>query len=241
MIRSFVLMLTFLTRIPIPMRFEFEDKDFAKGLLFLPLIGLIIGLPLYVYRYFVDLKNPMLTGFILIVIYVGMTGGLHLDGLADYFDGMFSGRKRSRILEIMKDSAIGTFGVVGLCLYFLGMLVGLSMAEPMAVLLMPVVSRTIGLLFCSFGNYPKDAGMGQPMVDYGKWYHGVSSVLLIFCVLYAAGTWYLIAGLVTCLLMAVFFLRTTQVIGGITGDVIGASIEVSQVIWLLSFAVLGGL
>lgn len=239
--KSFILMLTFLTRIPYPVRFEFNNNDFARGLLFLPLIGLIIGLPMYLYTSYVQLSNPFLMSFLLMLIYLGMTGGLHLDGLADYFDGMFSGRRRERILEIMKDSSIGTFGVVGLCLYFIGMFVGLMTVSPLVVLLMPVVARVIGLLVCAFGKYPRQAGMGQPLVDYGRWYHGVISLLLLAIVLIFAGESYLIAGGVTLLLMLVFFIRTTQVIGGITGDVIGAAVEITQVLWLLTFSVIGGL
>ncbi len=239
--KPFILMLTFLTRIPFPVRFEFNNDDFARGLLFLPFIGLIIGIPMYLTTLYVDLSNSFLMSFLLMLIYIGMTGGLHLDGLADYFDGLFSGRQRERILEIMKDSSIGTFGVVGLCLYFLGMFVGLMEVTPLVVLLMPFTARVIGLMFCAFGRYPREAGMGQPLVEYGKWYHGVVAVVLLLMVLFWAGQTYLIAGIVTLLLMAFFFLRTSQVIGGITGDVIGAAIELSQVLWLLCFAVIGGL
>ena len=239
--KSFILMLTFLTRIPYPVRFEFNNDDFAKGLLFLPIIGLIIGLPMYLYTLYVDLSSPFLMSFLLMLIYIGMTGGLHLDGLADYFDGIFSGRRRERILEIMKDSATGTFGVVGLCLYFLGMFVGLLEVTPLMVLLMPFTARVIGLSFCAFGKYPREAGMGQALVDYGQWYHGVIALAVWMVTLFFAGNVFLIAGLVTALLMAVFFLRTKQIIGGVTGDVVGAAIELSQVLWLLCFAVIGGL
>lgn len=239
--KSFILMLTFLTRIPFPVRFEFNNDDFAKGLLFLPFIGLIIGLPMYLFTLYIDITAPFVMSFLLMLIYLGMTGGLHLDGLADYFDGMFSGRRRERILEIMKDSATGSFGVVGLCLYFLGMFVGLMEVTPMVVLLMPFIARVIGLSFCAFGGYPREAGMGQALVDYGKWYHGVIALGVLILVLFFAGNTYLIAGGVTIIFMGLFFIRTTQVIGGITGDVIGAAIELSQVLWLLCFAVIGGL
>lgn len=239
--KSFILALTFFTRIPYPLRFEFNDRDFAKGLLYMPLLGLIIGLPLGLYGYFVDLDKPFLTAFLLILIYLAMTGGLHLDGLADYFDGMFSGRTRERILQIMKDSSIGTFGVVGLCLYFLGMYSGLMTAEPLVLLLMPVMGRMVGLLLCAFGQYPKEAGMGQAMVDYGQWYHGVIWLVWFVLGLGFAGLPYVIAGMVNLALMSVFYIRTKQVIGGITGDVIGAGIELSQVLWLITFVVMGGL
>jgi len=240
-VKSFILALTFFTRIPYPLRFEFDDRDFAKGLIYMPFIGLIIGVPLALYAYFVDLDNSFLTAFLLLLIYLGMTGGLHLDGLADYFDGMFSGRTRDRILEIMKDSHIGTFGVVGLCLYFLGMYSGLMSAEPLVLLLMPIMGRMVGLLLCAFGHYPKEAGMGQAMVDYGRWYHGVVWLIGFLLGLGLAGFPYVIAVMVNLALMGVFYLRSKEVIGGVTGDVIGAGIEMSQVLWLMTFAVMGGI
>lgn len=239
--KSFILMLTFLTRIPYPVRFDFNTDDFAKGLLYLPVIGLIIGLPMYLFSAYSHLSHPFLTSFLLLLIYIATTGGLHLDGLADYFDGVFSGRQRDRILEIMKDSSIGTFGVVGLCLYFLGMFVGLMTAGPLVLLLMPVVARVVGLSFCAFGDYPRQAGMGQALVAYGKWYHGLSALVLMMILLYVAGTSFLIAGSITLVTMGLFYIRTVQVVGGITGDVIGAAIEITQVLWLLIFSLMGGL
>lgn len=238
--KSFILMLTFLTRIPVPMNFEFNDEDFSKGLLFLPVIGLVIGLPMYLFVKLAAVTNGRLMAFILILIYLAVTGGLHLDGLADYFDGMFSGRTRERILAIMKDSSIGTFGVIGLCLYFIGLHTGLMYAEPLALLLMPFVARTVGLGMCAFGTYPREAGMGQALVDYGRWYHGILAMGIMLTVCGLTGSVYLIGAAVVIGVMAVFYLRTVQVIGGITGDVIGASVEISQVLWLLVLAAVKG-
>lgn len=235
--KSFILMLTFLTRIPIPVKFEFEEKDFARGLWFLPVTGFIIGLPLWAYNEYVNLDNAYLMSFLTIIIYISMTGGLHLDGLADYFDGIFSGRSRERILEIMKDTHVGTFGVVGLILYFIGMFALIMGAEPIVLLMMPVVGKSMGHLICSVGRYPKEKGMGMPLITYGKVWHGliVTGTLMVF--LYLNGMTYLIAGGCVLLFTLTFHFRTTQIVGGVTGDVIGASVELTQIVWLLVFAV----
>lgn len=239
--KAFILMLTFLTRIPVPVKFEFKDQDFAKGLWYLPLIGGIIGLPMWAFNQYVSLKNPFLMSFLTILIYIGMTGGLHLDGLADYFDGIFSGRTKERILEIMKDVHVGTFGVVALILYFIAMFILMLDVTPMMLLLMPVVGKTMGHLVCCVGKYPKKKGMGMPLIQYGQLWHGILMTGLLVVILVLVGKAYVIAGLITILFTLVLTGRTTQVIGGVTGDVIGASVELSQVVWLLVFAVIGGL
>lgn len=237
--KPFILALTFFTRVPYPLKFEFDDGDFAKGLLWMPLIGGIIGLPMALFVRFMPGTAPPVTAFLLILIYLAMTGGLHLDGLGDYCDGVFSGRERARILEIMKDAHMGVFGVIGLCLYFLGMYTGLQGASWPVVFLTPVVGRMTGLMFCALGSYPREGGMGQAMVAYGRWYHGVLWLVPFMALLGYGGEGYLMAGGVTGFFMALFFLRTHQVIGGVTGDVVGAAIEISQVVWLLSFAITG--
>lgn len=239
--RSFLLMLTFLTRIPIPIRFEIKNQDFEKGLLFMPLIGLLIGSPLYILNQYVPLTNTFLMSLLTVILYVLVTGGLHLDGIADYFDGIFSGRKRDRILEIMKDSHTGSFGVVGLCLYFLSMFVLLINVNPIVILLMPFVGKSMAVMLCAFGKYPRNEGMGKSLIDFGKKKHGVMIILVALIMCWLLGMNYVIAFMMTVVVIALFMIRTTQIIGGITGDVIGAGTEFAQIIWLLTFAVIGGL
>ena len=238
--KSLILVLTFLTRIPYPVRLEFDTRDFAKGIVYMPLVGLIIGIPLYVFAYFTEGLGGTVRAFVLILIYLALTGGLHLDGLGDYWDGMFSGRTRERILEIMKDSSMGTFGVIGLVLYFLGFYTGAAEVSPVGLLLMPVVGRVAGLCLCAFGAYPREAGMGQAFVDYAKAYHGFTAIVVMMLIAFWAGPIYLAGIGVVLILMSAFFVRTTQVIGGITGDVIGASVETTQVLWLLALVLLKG-
>lgn len=239
--KSFIMMLTFFTRIPFPMSFEFEEKDFAKGLWWMPVIGVIIGIPLWAFNRYVSLTNPYLMSLLTILIYIAMTGGLHLDGLADYFDGIFSGRTKERILEIMKDVHVGTFGVVGLILYFIAIFVLMMDVEPLILLLMPIVGKTMGQLLCCIGKYPRKKGMGMPLIEYGKVWHGILVSCVLVTILFFIGVNYALAGLITIIFALLLTGRTTQLIGGVTGDVIGASIELSQVVWLLVFAVMGGL
>lgn len=208
----FLLILTFMTRIPIPIKFEFNEKDFAKGLLLMPIVGLIIGGFLWLYTSFTPIEHSGVSAFILIFIYLAVAGGLHLDGLGDYVDGMFSGRTRERILEIMKDVHMGTFGVAALIVYFIGLFVGFSEATPMMVLLMPVVGKFMGVVACSFGHYPREKGMGMALVDYGKPWMAIMWCLVIAAVTYVVGLPFLIAFGIVLILISIVIFRTTQVL-----------------------------
>lgn len=238
--KSFVMMLTYITRIPFPFKFEYDEQTFVKGLYAMPIIGIFIGMAMAGVMWILKDQIPQVKAFVIILVYLAMVGGLHLDGLADYMDGVFSGRTKDRILEIMGDSRIGSFGVIGLCLYFLGMYIGLQNISWQAVLLAPVVARTMAVWAIGFGTYAKKDGMGKGLIEYGRPWHGLSIFIILVMILYF---WQptLIKTVLVTLLGTVLLLRwTTKQIGGITGDVIGAVIESTQVFWLLSIILIGG-
>ena len=110
--RRFAVMLTFLTRIPIPIRFDVAYEDYVKGVGWTPLIALIIGVPLF----FAGMLNVYVHSYILSVfilaLYLMLSGALHVDGLADTMDAFGSNRSKERMLEILKDTKMGTFGVL---------------------------------------------------------------------------------------------------------------------------------
>jgi adenosylcobinamide-GDP ribazoletransferase len=242
--KSFLLMLTYITRIPYPIKFEFDEKEFVKGLHFMPFIGLLVGFPLAGLGYLLGGIDPLIRGFVLLIVYILLVGGLHIDGLSDYSDGIFSGQKKERMFEIMSDSHTGTFGVVGVGLYLIGMTIGLSQGSWEVILLMPFIGRSCGLLAIALGRYPKEKGMGMALIAYGKPIHGLIALVplsLIIFLLFPGGFLVYIAGGMTLIIMLLFIARTTQILGGITGDVIGAVIEISQVIWLILMAITGGM
>ena len=100
--KSFILMLSFFTRLPVPY-VEYEEKLYIKGIKTIPFVGIVLGLILYVVSFVNLWFDPEVTAVVLLMTYIFMTGGLHLDGLADTCDGVFSGRERERMLEIMKE------------------------------------------------------------------------------------------------------------------------------------------
>ncbi|MDF1616645.1 adenosylcobinamide-GDP ribazoletransferase [Petrocella sp. FN5] len=240
MMKSFIMMLTYITRIPYPVKLEYDEQTFAKGLFAMPIIGIFIGMVMAGVMWIMKETLPQVKAFLIILIYLIMVGGLHLDGLADYMDGIFSGRTKVRILEIMGDSHIGSFGVVGLCLYFLGIYTGLQYSSWQAVLLAPVVARTMAVWVIGFGTYAKEDGMGKGLIDYGRPWHGLSMFTILTAVIFF---WQpiLIKSVFMVLFGTILFLRwTTKKIGGITGDVIGTVIESTQIFWLLTIIIFGG-
>ena len=108
MIKGFILAIQFLTRIPINIPVDFNRENLSKTTFFYPLTGMIIGGIAGLVYYLASYINKDIASFLAVTTIIIVTGGLHLDGLGDTFDGFLSARDRERILDIMKDSRIGT-------------------------------------------------------------------------------------------------------------------------------------
>jgi adenosylcobinamide-GDP ribazoletransferase len=112
----------FLTRLPVPVSLQYDDALFRRSVVFYPLVGAVVGLLLSLAGLLLqgDLLPAIhysgvgtgVTAALLLVLWVAVTGALHLDGLMDTADGIFSHRSREQMLEIMKDSRVGAMGVV---------------------------------------------------------------------------------------------------------------------------------
>lgn len=121
----------FLTRLPVPIQLQYDHALFRRSVIFYPLVGAVLGLLLSLTGLLLQgygLPDGWLSGGIgssgviaalLLVLWVAITGALHLDGLMDTADGIFSHRSREQMLEIMKDSRVGAMGVVGCMLLLL--------------------------------------------------------------------------------------------------------------------------
>lgn len=241
-VMGFLLMLSFFTRLPFGKWVEYNEERYKDGLVMFPLVGLVTGgfvmLPLFLLN-----RHDRIPELMVIFAYILITGGIHLDGLADSFDGLFSGRNRERILEIMKDSHIGTFGVISLILYFLSFYEVTALLNWRWIFLMPFVGKTMGYYAASISAYaPKDQGMGYIFIsEIGKisgLFFIVLSVLIVTVVLGSDGFIALVSAFcVTHLLIDISNIR----IGGQTGDTIGMIIETSQMAFLIAGGLLWGL
>lgn len=240
--KSFLLMLAFMTRIPIKINFDYEENDFRRGILYIPVIGLSLGLFLYgVYALLEGVFSSLVLSFIIVILYLLITGGLHIDGLADTLDALGSNRPRERMLEILRDSHIGTFGVLGIIVWFAGMVI-LMNEIPKACLILPVAARTMALFSCSISSYAREKGLGGAVVDGTKAGHVLFSLFLsivafVLLLLFSKDSVLLVSSAVGYILVFIFTLVSTRSISkklsGITGDVIGYIIESTGLLFLL--------
>lgn len=239
---SFLVGLQFLTRIRIVRQTVWTAEDFGRSTRFFPLVGLVLGIcyALAAWILVSVLGMRALTAALLLILPLLLTGGLHADGFMDTADGVFSGRERERKLEIMKDSRVGSFGVVAfVLLMFLQFALLLDMSLPLLVpvfFVMPIIGRMAMVLAVSCFPYARADGMGKTFADMAD--RGTvaiaavtTSVLVIPIGLLA--TLALVLGIVFALL---FCRWMTTILGGVTGDVYGAATVLTETIVLAVFS-----
>lgn len=236
MIKQFILLTQFMTRIPIPVKVDYSEEDFGKSIKYFPLLGLIIGLILFLV-YFICSKfteNRFLIAVFIIIAETLITGGIHLDGLADTFDGLFSYRPKERILEIMKDSRIGTNGAIILIIYFLLKTFLISDVDIRYIIIMPVIARLATVTNAGLGTYARKTGMSNAIMDYNSKNDIIISLLIttLIC-FFILG----IKGIIVVIISFIFILYSlyyvTKKIDGVTGDTMGASLELTGILSLI--------
>jgi adenosylcobinamide-GDP ribazoletransferase len=203
-----------------------------------PVVGLGLGLALaLVAALTARLFPPLLASLLTVTVWKLLTGGLHLDGLADCLDGLV-GRDAEHRLAIMHDSRIGAFGAIGLILYLLLEIAAVSEltvpARWQALIAAPAIARAVppllGLLFPA----ARSEGMGAAFRA-GLRRGAVAVALAIaLAVALAALGWLGLVALAAALLAAAALGRfLASRLGGVTGDVLGAAVEISELVVLL--------
>jgi adenosylcobinamide-GDP ribazoletransferase len=245
-INGFLLNLRFLTRIPVPIAGEHDDRAFAAGTIFAPIIGLLIGLLMAgVYLVLAPMGKRDLAIFMAMAAEIAITGGLHLDGLADSFDGLFSYRDKARVLAIMKDSRLGTSGAIALFLVLmLKYLLLVSMTDTQLVpclVAMPVLSRMTIAWSAGLSPYAgtEKEGRAAGLIRHA----GAVEIIIATTLAFITSIVFLRMAVVLLTMIIVAFTLLVNLyvkfrIGGITGDVIGAVIELSEALFLFSVLVL---
>jgi adenosylcobinamide-GDP ribazoletransferase len=235
MIRRFLVAVQFLTRLPVPRALNSSEADIGKAAAFFPLVGVIVGGAAALV--FVALQRilPLPASVLCAIVFAAfLTNGFHEDGLADSFDGFGGGWTKDRVLEIMRDSRIGTFGTLALIFTIVGKVTFLSSLPPGQVWRWLIVahsaSRWTILPLCAWLPYARTEGQGKlvaKQVGVLEIITGTFTLLLVFILLswQAAIAALLVTTLVT-LLSGLYFRARLQ---GITGDCLGAANQLTEV------------
>lgn len=246
--QSFLIALQFLTVLSPAKQTVWTEADFGGSVRCFPLVGAVLGMLYALVAWILLVLLPEL-GFnfplhiapaILVGLSVFLTGGLHCDGFMDSCDGLLSGRSRERILEIMKDSRAGSFGVVGMVILLLfqySVLLDMLGYYPwMSILLlfaMPVVGRLIMALAVSFYPYARKEGIGKAFHIYAKRKNMALPVVFALALLVPTGIIGVVGFAVAAVFSMLFANWTVKKIGGMTGDTYGAVCIMSETVFLL--------
>ncbi len=254
MIKNFITALQFLTIFTINKRHEIEENDLARSMSYFPLVGFLVGVILVnADKLFMVIALPQTIGTLLIlVISVLITRALHVDGLADTLDGLMGGTDHTSRLAIMKDSRLGTAGVLGI-LFSLFMkylcLNNLIESDRVAVLLTaPVLGRWSQTFMVFNASYGRENGMGKAFVG-----HLRSSGLVAASLLAVGLTAFVVVRLdmhsvalfvsvLSGVLLFTYLGKSYLIrkLSGVTGDAIGAMNELNEVLVFLIFVIFSG-
>jgi len=239
------LAVTFLTRLPLPVRCEVTAEDLHASMAWYPLVGLglgVLGWLLYIGAYL--LFSSLVAAVLVIILLEMATGALHLDGFMDTCDGIGSGKPRERALEIMKDSRVGAMGVFGAIAVLLVKVSALDALPDSRTILNTLVigwtaARVVPIYNVLLFPYARDTGTGKPFVRRGaRW-------PILRATLFAGVVGFLFNGLDGVLLAAAIITLPLLVqktiarkLGGLTGDVYGMGIELGEAVALLGGCVL---
>jgi cobalamin 5'-phosphate synthase/cobalamin synthase len=246
MMKNIAAAFQFLTILPVPVKTT--QKNLEKSILWFPLVGAVIGL-ITGYGYwlldYVFTKN--ISSALTILIYIALTRGLHLDGFMDTIDGFFSHKKKRDkdfILKIMKDPTVGSFAVLGVIIWSLLLFGIIPHLEPKDHVMIHTYTRLVILLMPLLFSYPRESGTGKFFADHvnGKTFSAAIAVTLVII----AATYFingtdsvsvvLLRGgllLAALLISGLIGVWSKKKINGITGDILGFTIETIHLILAL--------
>lgn len=249
--------LGFMTKLPVTTNPDIELEDFSVILNYFPIVGFLLGLLLSIVAWIcTQLFDPFLSAILVVLSLVVLTGGLHIDGLGDTFDALFSYRSKERMLEIMKDSRIGTNGILAI-LFVLLLKIALihhylqyTQEGFLVLLTMPIIGRFALTVSCYKNVYAREGGMGSPFIGkvsdsmFLRVIFQTLSAVLVFPFFLTDPM--LISANIFAFLVCYGFVRlsnrfVSSKIGGLTGDTLGAVCELTELMYLFLFYLGGSL
>jgi len=246
-LKSFWVALQFLTIFPVPKQYELDGRIIAGSVLFYPLVGLVVGLILWLVAFLLGgIFSSLVLSAILVLVWVVVTGALHLDGLADCADAWVGGLgSKERTLEIMKDPASGPVAVVSLLVLLLlkfALLEALVSQQAYGSLIFaPLFGRMAAITLLLTTSYVRPGGLGEALSTGLSRRKAWLQIMVIGLLLIFISP--VIVLPVLLLTMGTFLLWRWMMmkrLGGCTGDTLGAMIELIELSSLLAIVGLIG-
>lgn len=240
MLRQFLLAVQFLTRLPVPRGLATTEEELGQATAFFPLVGTIIGGGAAAVFVLANRIVPLPVAVLLALGFATfLTNAFHEDGLADTFDGLGGGWTKDRVLEIMRDSRIGTYGSVALIFLILGKYTFLTALDSGQIWRWLIVAHTASrwtvLPLCMWLPYARAEGQGKLVarqIGFPALLIGSVTFLLILLLL----PWQIAIVPFAVTAAVVFFsgLYFKRRLGGITGDCLGAANQITEVVLYLT-------
>ena len=226
-----VVALQFLTLFPWPKRVECSADELGRAAIFFPVIGFLLGSILVAVNFFLEPLSTALSSVLLVALLALLTGGLHLDGLGDTFDGLGAGTDRERALRIMDDSHTGAYGLIAIVLVLflkIHAIEGIGVDRSRALLAAPLLGRW-AMVLLGYRSKAAKAGLGSTFIDHLSTNH---FFLATFITLVLVAVIFHGVGVGVMLWVAIFTLASKNYfhrrLGGVTGDTFGAVGELSE-------------
>lgn len=239
-LESIVVAFQFLTRLYLPINVEWDTGNLRRSLMWFGLVGAFIGVILAGAMTLFNRLDliPAVSAIIILLIWIFITGGMHIDGISDMADGFFSMRDKEKTLEIMKDSHVGAFGVITIVFLLLikfEMLKEFIIIEKNVWLLIlpPTIARIAAGLVLSFYETTKKSGLGYTFHSSDPrifWAIGFVVTLIISSILNIKSLIFIGIAILASNLMALW---AKKKIGGLNGDIYGAIVETVEVIGMV--------
>lgn len=249
-VRSALIAVQFLTSWPVRLEPPPLGREAGLSLLWYPVVGLLLGLLIWVSSILLGPLTPSLAAALVLVLWVSCTGALHLDGLADTVDAWVGGRgDRERTLAIMRDPYSGPMAVAAIvCLLLLkfGALSALRQTRGTSwndlhlacgCILPPLLARAAVPVLFAQTPYIRSQGIGADVAQYqsrpgGRWVAALTALAVIV----GCGRDGLVATITAAAVYLVMRRAFIRRLGGITGDCVGAMIEASEALSLAALA-----
>lgn len=256
---GFLINLQFFTVIPLKKTLPMDKKYIHRSIQTFPLVGLLMGFIMAGVVFALSEWTPLSTlaiAFVLWFLTIFVSGGLHLDGWIDVSDAFFSYQDKERRLEIMKDSRTGAFGVISVIVLLSARFVllyeivdRLALWSYFFIILLPFISKCVmGYLLCKM-PLAKQEGLGAFFQSSAQknslsiyWLYILASLIIAFFIGSKQGFLFIVMLIGTLLFLLVLKRKIVSWFGGITGDVLGASVEGVElwlwfILWLLHYFV----